>query len=509
MSYMMGIDIGGTNTDAVLINQKKLIIAACKVPTEKPLENGVKKSIAKLLESSGIDKNKLQGIYIGTTHATNAILEAKGLYKVGVLRLAGHNPLALDPCFKWPIPIREAIFLGVKAVGGGFRCDQKEITPLSEREIRRAILELRDLGLESLAIVGVFSSLSSKQEDEARTIAKDILGDNFPITISSEIGGTGFIERENGAILNSALKKPMVAAFQNMKTIKRELGIEAPLFVTQNDGSIINLYEAQEKPLLTISSGPTNSFIGGVKLAGLKEAIIVDIGGTSADIGIVLDGYPRRSLGQAMIGGIPLNFRMPDVLSLPIGGGSVVRRKSDGFSYGPDSIGSKLFQEGYLFGGSTLTLTDAACKCDLIANPEFQDIPLNKQEAAEIIGSVLKKIQDGIFIMRGSKKDLPILAVGGGAFFLKNMADAIPENSGVANAYGAALSEVSYTIDTVASLENREKTLSSLKEMAMQGARDKGASETNLRIVDVQIVPYHYIPNQMGRIVIIASGHQK
>lgn len=502
--YTIGIDIGGTNTDAVLIDKNAKIKAACKIPTQKPLEAGVQKAITTLLDESCVEKSFLKGIYVGTTHATNAVLEAKGLFKVGVLRLAAQKPLTLDPCFKWPEAIHKAILTGMKSVQGGYRCDRMEMAPLSRSEIETALLELIDSGMESLAIVGVFSPLSQEQEVFVKEVAQALLGQKFPVTLSSDIGGMGFIERENAAILNAALKKTMAQSFQNMEAMKQSLGIDAPLFVTQNDGSMITLEQAIDKPLLTISSGPTNSFIGAVKLARLEEAIIVDVGGTSADIGIVLNGYPRRSLGQAMIGGIPLNFRMPDVLSLPIGGGSVIRRHNNGYSFGPDSIGSRLFQESCLFGGQTITLTCAAAVCGLIA--QKGPIPLSKNDAAGILSNALGKLHDAVRIMRGNKKSLPVLAVGGGAFFLKNIADAIPENSGVANAYGAALAEVSCTVDTVVCLIDRERAVSSIKERAIQGACDKGADAKGVRIVDIQVIPYHYIPSKMGRIVVTASG---
>lgn len=506
--YTIGIDIGGTNTDAVIINRANEILAACKIPTQRPLHEGVKKALIQLLQDSGIDKSAIQGIYIGTTHATNAILEAKGLSKVGVLRLAGHRPVTLDPCFKWPGYIKKTVFAGVATVSGGYRCDMKEIASLSKNEIQRALVELFSMGMESLAIVGVFSPLSPNQEIEAKMIAQDLLGADYPVTLSSAIGGMGFVERENAAILNASLKQLMGLAFQDMERMKQELQIEAPLYITQNDGSMIDIRQAMEKPLLTISSGPTNSFIGAAKLAGVNDAIIVDVGGTSADIGVVLNGYPRRSLGQASVGGISLNFRMPDVMSLPIGGGSIIRRKDSEFTFGPDSLGSKLFEQGCLFGGKTLTLTDAACMAKLCSVPILDscNIPLSQIEAEMIMSEVISKIQTAICVMRGSKKDIPVLAVGGGAYFLKDVADAIPKESGVANAYGASLAEISYTVDTITSLENREQALALLTEEALSGAKAKGAEKTNLRIVDVQVIPYNYIPNKLGRVVVTASG---
>jgi len=462
---MIGIDIGGTNIDAVLLDEDEKILRSCKIPQDLGVEQAIK----------ALSPPSIKAIHIGTTLATNAILEGKGLFKVGVIRLAGQRPGTLDPCFKWPEHLRDNVFVGVRTVMGGYRCDSLEMAPLKEAEIKQAFKELRDLGMESLAVVGVFSPLCGIQEDQVR----EIIGD-FPITLSSEIGGMGFIARENAAILNAALKKPMKSAFERLETL-------GPIFITQNDGSLLTVKEAIEKPLLTISSGPTNSFIGGVKIAGLQDALIVDIGGTSVDIGIVLSGYPRRSLGQATIGGIPLNFRMPDVISLPIGGGSVIRQNETGFTIGPDSIGCRLFKEGVSFGGDIMTLTCAA-----------------KNSIKPVLESALNRVQEGIRLMRGSQKHIPVLAVGGGAFMLQDIVDQIPENSGVANAYGSALAEISYTVDTVISLE--ENKLESIKEEALQCAMNKGSKAP--RIVDMQVIPYHYIPGKMARIVVTASGRR-
>lgn len=505
----IGIDIGGTNTDAVLVDGKKNILAACKIPNAGALEEGVRKSIAELLGQAGIPCGSVERLHIGTTHATNAILEAKSLFKVGVLRLAAQRSTLLDPCFNWPQHIRHAAFAGMVTVSGGLRCDQKSMGPLSQDEIRHALEKLLAGGMESLAIIGVFSPLSDVQERQAAAYAYELLGKDFPIALSSEIGGMGFVERENATLLNAALKRPVAAAFQNMAHIRHAFDIKAPFFMTQNDGSIIDFAQALEKPLLTIASGPTNSFIGAAKLAALEEAIIVDVGGTSADIGVVLNGYPRRSLGQTMIGGIPLNFRMPDVLSLPIGGGSLVRRSQTGFDIGPDSLGCRLFREGCAFGGTTLTLTDAAYKAALVDGPapgREAAVPLTEEEARAIVAQAIARIREGVRLMRGDKAHLPVLAVGGGAFLLKGIADAIPANAGVANAYGASLAEIAHTEDQVVSLYDREKALAEVCDKALRGAVNKGAAQGTVRIVDMQIIPYHYISDNLGRVMATASG---
>ncbi|MFQ5729459.1 MAG: hydantoinase/oxoprolinase N-terminal domain-containing protein [Waddliaceae bacterium] len=507
--YTIGIDIGGTHTDAVLVDENLKIVASFKTETTSPLEEGVKTGITFLLESSGVDKTGVNGIYVGTTHATNAILKGTDLYRVGVIRLAGHYPTSLRPCFAWPKEVQSCVFSGCETIDGGSECDSRVITPFNPKQAREAIDRLLEKGTESLAIVGVFSPIAKEHECLCAEEVKEVAGTSFPVSLSHEIGGIGFIERENATILNAALKKPMEEGFRHLEDMKNQVGLNCPLFLTQNDGSLINLFQAITSPLLTVSSGPTNSFIGASKLAGVDDAIIVDIGGTSTDIGMVQNGYPRRSMHNAHIGGIPLNFRMPDVMAMAIGGGSqITKNKNGGYLVGPESCGRRLTKEAQIFGGDTLTLTDLASLTETmnIIGANKSAITASHSEAEHVLKLVTEKIQYAVQVMKGNNTDLPVVFVGGGAEIGSSCSTVIPEHYSVANAYGAALAEISATVDTVTSLVDREKTLKLLKTKALNLAISKGALEKTARIVDVQVIPYHYVPNQLARVVVVASG---
>ena len=114
----------------------------------------------------------------------------------------------------------------------------------------------------------------------------------------------------------------------------RELKIEAPFFISQNDGTLMAPEHVERYPVLTFASGPTNSMRGAALLAGLKEAMVVDIGGTTSDVGMLMHGFPREAAVSVDIGGVRTNFRMPDVLAIGLGGGSLVRE--DGARIGPE-----------------------------------------------------------------------------------------------------------------------------------------------------------------------------
>lgn len=510
-SYTIGVDIGGTHTDAVLIDSEGKVLFTTKSATTEDIVSGFSKVLEQLFSGSAIAVSSIQSIFLGTTHATNAILQKKDLYRVGLLRLAGHNPDSLPPCSDWPEDLKEVLFVGCETVSGGYECHGTPITPLCLVEAKDAIEKLLKMGAESLAVIGVFSPQNGEQELAIKKLVGEYLGESFPLSLSHQVGGVGFIERENSTILNSALKKVMTQGFRELEASCRQLGIDCPLFITQNNGTIIDLTHALEYPVLTISAGPTNSFIGAGRLTGLSDAIIVDIGGTSTDIGLIRKGFPRRSLNTSQVGGVKLNFPMPDVLSIAIGGGSYVNLSNSKPEIGPRSTGKDFRTQSFSFGGNALTLTDVAVKLGKeIPGACKEKVPCTHEEAYGVIREALQRIDHEIALLEGEQCMLPILLVGGGAQLLPRdlLGDRhiIPNYANVANAYGAALAEISGVVDRVVSLQQRETVLQELQEEAKLAARKRGADASTLQIVDLQIIPYHYVPNQMARVVVTAAG---
>lgn len=513
-AYIIGVDIGGTNTDAVLIDKSEKIIAAVKTTTTEDISCGFSSALEQLLDQALVDVESIEGIFLGTTVATNAILQNKDLYRVGVIRIAGQKPEILPVAFSWPTDLKNNVIAACETIPGGFECHGGELTPFCKKEAIYAIKRLFEKDVESVAIIGVFSPLNGNQERDVANLVREIAGENFPISISNEIGGIGFIERENSTILNAALKRVMLQGFRSLQAVCIKLGLACPLMITQNDGSLIEVNRAIEYPVLTISAGPTNSFIGASRLAKEESAVVVDIGGTSTDVGIIRNRFPIRSLNRSNIGGVSLNFPMPDVLSIALGGGSIIDLQSDRCTIGPKSVGKFLLKQALCFGGNTFTLTDAAVLMETIKIPQatLKDVPIDGTIIKSIFILVKKQIDQLILKMQGEQKDLPIIFVGGGAALLpKEIFEQshIPQYFDVANAYGAALAEISGTIDTVVSLQNRQEVLKDLERKARQKAIDQSADEQNLKLVDQQIIPYSYVPNQMARVIIRYCGKRK
>lgn len=514
-SYIIGVDIGGTNTDAVLVDQKDGMLSAVKTTTTDDISIGFSTALKQLLEQSAIHPRQIRSICLGTTHATNAILQKRDLFRVGVIRMAGQRPETLPVAFSWPQDLKEAVIGGVETVNGGLECHSGPLTSLCQEEICQAVQRLLDKQVDSLAIVGVFSPLNGQQEQEVANVIRQMAGDQLPLSLSHEIGGLGFIERENSTILNASLKRVMQKGFCSLQAACQNLELSCPLMITQNDGSLIEMERAIEYPVLTISAGPTNSFIGGARLAGLDNAIVVDIGGTSTDVGLVRRGFPIRSLNKSNIGGVSLNFSMPDVLSVALGGGSIIRFQADRTLIGPSSVGKSLASQALSFGGNVLTLTDAALAMGHleIKHSQPQRASLDLVQGTAIFDQVKEKLNELIVKIRGEYRDFPIIFVGGGSallppcFFQEGYQ--MPPFFNVANAYGAALAEISGTVDTVVSLQNRQEVLDRLYATAKQKAIEQGAQPQTLRLVDQQLIPYSYVPNQMARVIVRYCGKRR
>ena len=239
---------------------------------------------------------------------------------------------------------------------GGFEYDGTPIAALDEDAVRRFGASSAP-EVSAIAVSCAFSPASIDQELRAAELLAEECGADFPVSLSHTVGSLGLLERENATILNASLltvAKRVVAGFRSTLT---EAGLEVESYLTQNDGTLMAVDEADKYPVLTVGSGPTNSMRGASALAGLSDALVIDVGGTSADVGILVDGFPRESTAAVEVGGVRTNFRMPDLISVGLGGGSIVRN-GDGLTVGPDSVGYDVITEAICMGGPTLTLSD-------------------------------------------------------------------------------------------------------------------------------------------------------
>ena len=352
---------------------------------------------------------------IGTTQFLNAVVQMRGLQRVGILRLCGSATRSLPPMIDWPDDLQRAVEGYVANLSGGFEFDGSEIASLDEGELRQVCGTLRALGIQSVAITGVFSPVDPGQELRAREIVLEELP-HADVTLSHEIGRLGLLERENAAILNASITATARQAVARYREGLAELGLRCPLFLSQNDGTVMRAAQAVLLPVLTFAAGPTNSMRGAAFLSGLTDAVVMDIGGITTDVGVLVGGYPREAAVGSEIGGIRTNLRMPDILSVGLGGGSRVRNGREEVTVGPDSVGPALLQEALVFGGATVTATDLAVALGRADIGRKEGIGTLEQAVVSggsaAIQSILADVIDRITITGAA---LPLVLVGGGA----------------------------------------------------------------------------------------------
>ena len=350
----IGIDVGGTNTDIVLMDGRE-VRAWHKTPTTADVTTGIINSLRHIIEEVSLDTADIDGVMIGTTHFTNAVVERRYLQETACIRMGLPATVCLPPMVDWPDDLREVVGNHYFLAHGGHEFDGRIISPFDEEEVRGIAAQIRDLGIAAIAVSSVFSPVNTEFEVRAAEIVRDEIP-GASVTLSSEIGRIGLLERENAAIMNACLRDLALRTVHGFRAALEQMRITAPFFISQNDGTLMNADFAADYPVLTFASGPTNSMRGAAFLSGLRDAIVVDVGGTTTDIGVLQQGFPRVAALAVNIGGVRTNFRMPDTFNIGLGGGSMVRREP--LTVGPRSVGYELTERALVFGGEELTATD-------------------------------------------------------------------------------------------------------------------------------------------------------
>src|SRR5579875_350893 len=511
----LGVDVGGTNTDAVVLDGSGRVLAKAKTPTTADVTTGIARAIDMVL-AAGVPATAISAAMLGTTQCINAILERQHLGRVGVVRLGAPATLAIPPLVDWPEDLRALVGRASYVVAGGFEFDGREISPLDEARLRAVGQELSGQ-VDAIALSSVFSPVNSEHERRAAAILREAVGEHIPISLSHEIGSLGLLERENATVLNAALMQVIQLAVEAFQSAIVRHGIVANLFLTQNDCTLMALDYALHYPILTVASGPTNSIRGAAYLSGLRDAVVVDVGGTTTDIGALRHGFPRQAAVAIALGGVRTNFRMPDLLSIALGGGSIVRAGGNGVSVGPRSVGYQLTTAARIFGGDTLTMTDIAVAAGMsyLGDPgRVRDLAPDLVEQAR--DTALRLLAQGIDRVKTSSVAVPVIAVGGGSIMIPDRLPGVavivrPEHFDCANAIGAAIAQVSGEVDRVWHLEgqSRESILAEAREMAREKAGRAGADPDTLELIECEEIPLAYLPGNAVRLRVKVAGWLK
>jgi N-methylhydantoinase A/oxoprolinase/acetone carboxylase beta subunit len=507
----IGIDVGGTNTDAVLMDGRQ-VLASVKTATTPDVTSGIVAALKQIIRDHADERLDVQAVMIGTTHFTNAVVEGKRLMPTAAVRLGLPATAALPPMVDWPERLKRTLGNHVYLCHGGHEFDGREIAPLDRDELRAVAADIGAKGLRSIAITSVFSPVNAEFEEEAAQVFEHELP-GVALSLSHQIGRTGLLERENATIMNACLRELAVGIVDAFWAALAELELEAPVFLSQNDGTLMSVDYAKRYPVATFASGPTNSMRGAAFLSGEQDCAVVDIGGTTSDIGILQHGFPREASVAVDIGGVRTNFRMPDVLSLGLGGGSIVRTDPE-TTIGPDSVGYELTSSALIFGGGTLTTSDLVVAA---RRASFGDPLLVAHLDRGLVNEVLAKIEgvvaDAVDRIKTTADPIPVVVVGGGSVLLRDELPGAsrlvrPENFAVANAIGAAIAQVGGEIDRVVSLDglSRQAALEEAKQDAVGKAVVAGADAESVHVVDVEEVPLAYLPSNAVRFRVKAVG---
>jgi hypothetical protein len=487
----MGIDVGSTNADAVVIDGAGAVVAQVKVPATDDLDECVETAIATLLTRSAVDPARVGAVTLGTARTTDAIHTGAGLQRVAVLRIGAPLTSAMPPLVTWPAGLREQVTAGTAIVAGGCEFDGVRIAPLDESAIAAFARQIAARA-EAVAVTAVFSPVDPTDELRAVAILRAELGE-IPISTSHDIGSMGLLERENATVLNATLSGSVAAGAEALRLAVQRNGMDAECYLAQNDGTQMSLAYATRFPVLLIGSGPANSMRGGAHSSGVTDAVVADIGGSRTAVGRLVNGFPWQSLSPSTVSGVVTNFRLPDVIGVPVGGGPL--------------------REALCCGGAVPTLTDAAVAAGRAivgthAVPEQWHSSL-----ADRLAEADRMIVEAVDRVAVGADDLPLVVVGGAGWIaperMPGMAEVIrPPHFEVANALGAAIAPVGGSAERICSgrPDRLRAAVDQLTAEAFSRAIQAGAHPDRLQVTAIEEIPLAYLRDPAVRIRVRAAG---
>ncbi|MFK7967533.1 MAG: hydantoinase/oxoprolinase family protein [Burkholderiaceae bacterium] len=408
---LIGVDVGGTFTDIVYTDTDAAKTVIHKVPTTShdPSE-GVLSGILELCELHGLDRATLDHVLHGTTIATNAVLEQDGA-RAGMITSEGYRDIVHIGRHQRPqhysiqqeIPWQDRVLVK--------RRDRKTVAerrvppsgevvvPLDEEAVRRAARELKAAGVEAVSICFLFSYIDDGHEEQAARIVREEFPEAFVCTSARVSPQFREFERFTTATMNAYIGPKVADYVSRLSDNLSNAGVGGDLHIMGSNGGVATAAMVKDKPILTVLSGPAAGVLGGIwsgKLSERKNLITFDVGGTSADIGIVRDGVSAEATARdTWIAGYPLMVTMMDIHTIGAGGGSVAYRDMGGaFKVGPRSSGAVPGPAAYGRGGQEPTVTDANLVLGRLDTENFLggSMALNSQAAESVIDSLAQQL---------------------------------------------------------------------------------------------------------------------
>jgi len=490
---LAGVDIGGTFTDIVVTDTRTKRSYIHKVPTTDDPSEGMVQGLVDLADRISLDTSKVEHIFHGTTIATNAVLTYDGA-KTGMITTEGYRDIlhigrhqrpqhySIMQDVPWQDrPLvrrrhRKVVKERVKPPKGSVE------DPLDQDGALRAIRELKAAGVESIAVCFLFSYLNPEHEERVRAMIEEEYPEAFVSTSASIFPQFREFERFTTAAINAFVGPKVKRYIQRLEKSIGQAGIEADLHLMRSNGGVATARAAAEQPVTLLLSGPAAGVLGGDwvgRLAERRNLITFDVGGTSADIGIVTErGFVEASARDTQIAGYPVMVPMIDIATIGAGGGSIAYVDDGGaFRVGPRSAGANPGPACYGRGGQEPTVTDANLALGRLDSEHFlggqmlidparartvidglaDRLSMTREEAAEgvvtILNSNMANAIRGVTIRKGhDPREFTLVAFGGaGPLHAAEVADSldipevlVPPHPGITSAMGLLTTDLKY-----------------------------------------------------------------
>ena len=488
MAFRLGVDVGGTFTDLLLIDESSGGTFRAKVPsTPQDSSIGVLNGIERVCETAGVEPAQITHVMHGTTVATNAILTGKGA-RVGIVTTEGYGqmlqiarsfvPGILAGWIIWPKPEPLApLELTVEAKERS-SARGEIVRGLQEDDLREKLAHLKGRGIEALTVCLMNAYAGGAHEERIREIAHEVMP-GVPVSISSEVLPEMYeYERAITTVANSYVAPVVQGYVANMVRELEQRRIDAHLHILRSDGGLASVEASRKSPVNVLMSGPAGGVAGALwiaRQAGYRNLLTLDMGGTSTDVALILDGVPRKRR-ETTVGDVTVRAPSLDVRTVGAGGGSIahVPEITRALRVGPQSAGADPGPAAYGKGGDQPTVTDANVvlgylPAELIGGEMKLDVDA-ATEAVQIVATAmgldLKRAAAGIIdivnenmfgalrlvsVQQGfDPRDFALIAFGGAgplhanalAKLMNSWPVIIPPSPGVLCAYGDATTRV-------------------------------------------------------------------
>ena len=537
MAYRLGVDVGGTFTDFLLLNEDTGETKTAKVPsTPEDSSVGVLNGVAKICDSSGIDPSDIKLVMHGTTVATNAVLTGRGA-KVGLITTSGfEDTLQVARSFcpgglgGWVTFVKKPLLAPLElTIGASERiaADGAVVTGLDESALRESLKTCMADDIEALTVCFINAYINGEHERRAREVAQEIFP-NIPISISSEVvPEMQEYERTETTVVNSYVRPEVARYVNNLQgALNQRLGDDTQLSILRSDGGLASSRAAAESPVNLLMSGPAGGVTGALFFctkAGFSNILTFDMGGTSTDVALIQNARARVRR-ETFVGDVRVRAPSVDVRTVGAGGGSIafVPELTKALRVGPESAGAVPGPACYMKGGEAPTVCDANVVLGYLPS-DVQlggDMQINRdasvaavQTVADAMGvdlmaaaeGIIKIVNESMFgalrlvsVEQGyDPRDFALVGFGGAGPLHANalgiLTEAwpviVPPGPGVLCAYGDATTrvqdEAARTYITMASDLTTEKLaddLLALKSRASESLIEDGIAEDRLEV---------------------------